>query len=148
MYFKGLLKNSTHRASVAATFSPISSNIPLPVSIFSLHMISESFKVQNLFYWKGEIFRHKICSERKSFHIKYNQTRRVTGIVGTQALARLCPLLESSSGIYNRQRLIMRGEDSKEDKMFDWELICWLRSKDSYLNSTGLQAERSLFTLE
>lgn len=38
----------------------------------------------------------------------------------------------------------MRGEDSKEDKMFDWELICWLRSNDSYLNSTVLLAEVSL----
>lgn len=60
-------------------------------------------------------------------------------------LARLCSLLESSSDVYNRQRLMMMtGEDNKEDKMFNWELKCWLRPKDSHLNSMGLQTENSL----
>lgn len=64
----------------------------------------------------------------------------MTCIVRIQALS----TTGINSDIYNRQRLMMRAEDSKEDKMFDWELVCWLRSKDSYLNSMGLQAEVSL----
>lgn len=31
-----------------------------------------------------------------------------------------------------------------EDKMSNWECICWLRSKDSHLNSMGLQTSVSL----
>lgn len=39
---------------------------------------------------------------------------------------------------------MMTGADNKEDKMFNWELKCWLRSKDSHLNSMGLQTAISL----
>lgn len=31
-----------------------------------------------------------------------------------------------------------------EDTMFDWELVFWLRPKDSHLNSMRLQTEVSL----
>lgn len=68
----------------------------------------------------------------------------MAGIVGIQAPARLCALVESRSDIYNRHRLMMGEKDNEEDKMFDWELICWLRYKDSHLNFIGLQAEISL----
>lgn len=39
---------------------------------------------------------------------------------------------------------MMAGEDNKEDKMFNWELKCWLRSQESHLKSMGLQTEISL----
>lgn len=46
-------------------------------------------------------------------------------------------LLESSGDTDNRQRVMMGGEEIRKLKFLAGMLLCWVRSKDSHLNTNG-----------